>query len=101
MDLNDLDGSMADFNKALELNPNDQYAYNNRGCLKNKKQEYKLAIADFDEAIRLNASYGYAYFNRGIAKENLRDLTGACKDWSEAVLNGIAEAKQYKETDCN
>ena len=52
----------------------------------------------------MHASGGIIFFlnrNRGIAKENLRDLSGACKDWSEAALNGIAEAKQHKETDCN
>ena len=34
MDLNDYTGAEADFNKAIELNPNDATAFTMRGCAK-------------------------------------------------------------------
>jgi tetratricopeptide (TPR) repeat protein len=98
--MQDFDGAMADFNKAIELNTEDPFAFNNRGCLKNKLRDFLGAIEDFNKAISINPNYGYAYMNRGISKENLRDVSGACKDWNEATLNGVEVAKTYIDADC-
>ena len=39
---------LADFNKAIELNPNYADAYYNRGNAKGNLKDYKGAIADFN-----------------------------------------------------
>ena len=46
--------AIGDFDKAIELNPKDAYAYYNRGNAKHDLKQYKEAIADFDKAIELN-----------------------------------------------
>jgi tetratricopeptide (TPR) repeat protein len=99
--MQDYNGALADFDKAVLLNAKDVYAFNNRGCVKNKLHDYQGAIYDFDSAIKMDPNYGYAYFNRGVAKENLRDVTGACKDWNEAIQNGVTAAKQFIDAECN
>ncbi len=45
------DKAIADYDKAIALNPKYADFYNNRGIAYNKKNEYDSAIADFDKAI--------------------------------------------------
>ena len=49
--LQDYKGAIADYTKAIELNPNYAYAYYNRGLAKVNLKDYKGAIADFNKAI--------------------------------------------------
>ena len=53
------------FSDAIELNPNDAEAYNNRGVAYSNKGDYDRAIADYTKAIELNPDYVEAYSNRG------------------------------------
>ena len=64
----DYQGAIADYDKAIELNPKDARAYYNRGTAKNELKQYKEAIADYDKAIELNPKDADAYNNRGTAK---------------------------------
>ena len=52
----DLDGAMADFNQAIQLNPQYGLAYRNRGNAKRKKGDLDGAIADFNQAIKLGVT---------------------------------------------
>ena len=48
---NDLQGSISDFTKAIELNKDNWEAYYNRGLSKAKLQNYSGAISDYSTAI--------------------------------------------------
>jgi tetratricopeptide (TPR) repeat protein len=48
---------MADYNQAIQLNPNNARAYRNRGNAKRNKGDLDGAIADFNRAIELNAKH--------------------------------------------
>jgi tetratricopeptide (TPR) repeat protein len=52
-DKGDLDGALADFNKAIELNARLAYAYNNRGLVKETKGDLVGALADLTKALEL------------------------------------------------
>ena len=52
-DLGDHPGAIADYDKAIELNPDDDAALNNRGLVKSDLGDYQGAIEDLDKAIRL------------------------------------------------
>ena len=56
--------ALADFNKAIELDPNYSSAYNNRGVVYHRQGKYRLAIKDFTKAIELNPNYAVVYENR-------------------------------------
>ena len=77
-------GAIADYNKAIEINPNDA-AYNNRGLAKYNLDDFYNAISDYTKALELNPNNGNAYLNRGIAKFNLKDNNKAIVDFNRAV----------------
>ena len=74
-----------DHTKAIELNPNDAIAYNNRGGTYYLKGEYESAIADFSKAIELNPDYANAYNNRGVAHHLKEEYESAIVDFSKAI----------------
>ena len=56
---------IVNLDKAIELNPDYDEAYNNRGVAHGTTKEYDRAIEDFNKAIKLNPDYVNAYHNRG------------------------------------
>ncbi|MEW5912653.1 MAG: tetratricopeptide repeat protein [Thermodesulfobacteriota bacterium] len=61
------DQAIADFSKAIEINPKYAKAYYNRGISWRRKQQIEKAIADYTKAIELNPNYAKAYGNRAVA----------------------------------
>lgn len=83
--LENFEQAKADYNKAIEINPEYGNAYNNRGNIKAKQADYKGAIQDYNRAIELNSQFVEAYCNRGIAKENLGNHSEALEDFDRAI----------------
>lgn len=61
------DQAMADFNKALELNPRSAEIFSNRGIIWFYMGKYDLAIDDYDKALGIDPHCAKAYTNRGAA----------------------------------
>ena len=81
------------YTKAIELNPTDAKAYNNRGVAKDSLGQYDAAIADYDRAIELNPTDAKAYYNRGNAKDELGQYDAAIADHDRAIeLNPTYDA---------
>ena len=59
------DEAIADFNEAIQINPQDAKAYTNRGNAKVALDQHDDAIADYDQAIRIHPQFAEAYSNRG------------------------------------
>jgi Flp pilus assembly protein TadD len=82
----DYRGALAEYDRVIQLQPNNSPAYNYRGVLKVKIQDFEGGLADYNRAIQLDANYGEAYSNRGNLKANkLQDLPGAMADYDLAV----------------
>jgi tetratricopeptide (TPR) repeat protein len=83
----DIQGALADYNRAIQLNPNSAVAYNYRGLLKkNKLQDIQSALADYNRAIQLDPNFALTYSNRGFLKEDkLQDIQGALADYNRAM----------------
>jgi protein O-mannosyl-transferase len=91
------DKAMADYNKAIELQPLYAEAYNNRGVLFRAQKKYDEALKDYDTAIKLNPKYSEAYNNRGNLFENLKKFDDALKNYNKAIgLN-----PKYADAYCN
>ena len=81
----DYKGAIADFAKAIELDPNDSDAYLFRGGTKEGLQDYRGAVADYNKAIELTPNNSDAYHCRGSAKRKLEDYRGAIADYNKAI----------------
>ena len=91
------DEIMQNCNKAIQLNPKDAEAYNNRGILKIQSNAIEEAISDFNIAIELKPDYYEAYFNKGIIHFESNKYE-AIKDFSNSIQfnPNFAEAYFYR-----
>jgi len=80
-----LDGAIADYDRAIQIDPKDAAIYNNRGLAKQAKGDLDAAIVDFNRAIQLNPKDAIAYSNRGNTKRDKGDLDGAILDYNRAI----------------
>jgi tetratricopeptide (TPR) repeat protein len=81
----DYDGAIADYTKAIEINPKYTEAYCNRGTAKLLKRDYDGAYADGNQAIALDPKDAEAYSVRGQAKSGKSDYDGAIADLDQAI----------------
>jgi tetratricopeptide (TPR) repeat protein len=80
-----IDDAIADYSKAIELDPLPDVTYRNRGNAYNEKKDYDRAIADFDKAITLNPKSAVAYYSRGRADQAKLDFDRAIADLDKAI----------------
>ena len=73
------------YSYAIDLNPNNAAAYNNRGIAHDDKGEVDKAIKDYNKAIKLNPNCVYAYNNRGVAYRNKNKYDCAIKEYTKAI----------------
>ena len=95
------DLTIADYSKAIEINPNDAIAYRDRGAAKFDLKDYRGAIADYSKAIEINPNYAEAYGNRGIAMIKLGQKDSGCLDLSKAGELGYFDAYDVIKEYCN
>ena len=81
----DDDNAIADFDSAIELNPEDPGAYLWRGLSYLRKEDYDEAIANFTQATELKLENPYAYSGRGRAHLGKGDYDKAIADFTQAT----------------
>ncbi len=79
-----MQGTMAEFTRAIKLDPKSAKAYGGRGALKYAMGDSKGAILDLTKAIELNPKSVSAYSGRGSAKFATGDTPGAIADFISA-----------------
>ena len=77
--------AIADYNKAIELDPNHASAYYNRGCAYGEIGAYDKAVADYNKAIELNPNDSWAYYNRGLAHSKRGEVSKAVSDLVKCI----------------
>ena len=90
------DEGIAQYNKALELNPRFAIAYRTRGFAYCGKGKYDRAVSDFNKAIELNPMYADAYLCRGFACCGKGQYDQAISDYSKAIELNPMDALAYK-----
>lgn len=84
-DLQDYPAALADYTRAIELDPQYAEAYYNRGVTHAKLNDYAAARADYTNAIELDPQYAEAYNNRGTTYANQEDYSAALADFTKAT----------------
>ncbi|MGD0232681.1 MAG: tetratricopeptide repeat protein [Syntrophorhabdales bacterium] len=77
--------AIADYDRAIGINPAYARACYNRGNAYAALGNQKQAIADYDRAIGINPAYALAYYNRGNAYAALGTYDRAIADYGRAI----------------
>jgi len=77
--------AIADYRRAIDLNPLYPSPYYNRGNAYYSQRRYNWAIEDYSVAIRLRPKYPSAYGNRGLTHERLGKRAAAIRDFRAAI----------------
>ncbi len=88
-------GAIADYDKAIKLNPKTRHTYYLRGNLKAALGKHKKAIADYDKAIQLNPEDFEAYKTRGAVKFSLGKPEQAILDYNKVIQLDPDNADAY------
>jgi tetratricopeptide (TPR) repeat protein len=96
-DKGDIEGAIADFDKAIEINPLFAAAYYERGRAKHANWDYEDAIADYTKAIEINPEFNEAYYQRGLARNLIFDDEGAMDDLAIVSLDAPKDDKAFLE----
>ncbi|MGZ9163820.1 MAG: tetratricopeptide repeat protein [Anaerolineales bacterium] len=103
--------ALANYARAIELDPGYSKAYSSRGTTYREMRRYVEALADYDRAIQLNLTYATAYYNRALTYGDLERYEEAISDLDQAIKIGLdspanayyargkthAHLEQYKE----
>src|SRR5206468_1524694 len=92
----DMNGAIADFGRAIELDPKSTSAYYHRGIARLEKAEFDAAIGDLNRAIELSPNTSDYYNDRGLAKLRKGDHDGAIADFTSAIALNDKLAIAYK-----
>jgi len=74
-----------DFDLAIQINPKDSLAFNNRGLAYRNKGETDSAINNYDQAILISPDFALAYYNRGYAKSLQNKPSEAIENFDKAI----------------
>ena len=94
-ELKEYEQSIAKYNEAIALNPNDAEAYFNRGNVYQESSQYQLAINDYDRAIAIDSNHVKAYYNRGNIYKNLKEYDRAIADYDRVITFDLSHAGAY------
>jgi len=79
------DQAIAEYNRAIEIDPTFASAYNNRGVVYGRKEQHDQAIAEYNRAIEIDPKFALAYYNRAISYEKKGQHGQAIADYNKAV----------------
>ena len=87
LNLNKPEKALADFNRAIELEPDRASGYQGRANALNTLQRYREALQDYDIAIELDPGPGLAnaYVNRAVAYSHLGENKKAIADYEKGL----------------
>ncbi len=81
----DYPGAIEAYSQAIQLNPNNAQAYNERGNARYMLGDKQAALTDYDQALKIDPNYAPAYTNRGNARDDLGDKQGAIADYDKSL----------------
>ena len=93
----DYEGAIANFDRAIDREPDDVQTYHQRGLARFNLEQYEETISDFDIAIDKNPDYVTAYYNRGVTKCRLERYEEAISDFDLVVDKNPDYSEAYEQ----
>jgi Flp pilus assembly protein TadD len=93
--LNRFEEALADYEKAIELNPGNASAISERAVVKFKLGKKTAALLDLDLAQQIEPNNPYRYSSRAYIKDSLGDVEGAIADYQKAIELDPEDAIAY------
>jgi len=90
-----LDRAIADFDQAIQLDPNHATALTKRGDAHAAKGDHDRAIADYDRAIKIDPNNADLFNSRGTAYNAKGDRDRAIASYSRAIAINPSDAKAF------
>ena len=84
-DVGNTDRALLDFDRCIELLPDQPAFYENRGLIYVDKKLFDVAFRDFDRALELDSKNARGYVNRAWAARLMGDLEQSVRDYSQAL----------------
>jgi Trypsin-like peptidase domain/Tetratricopeptide repeat len=97
---NDVPGAIAALDQVIRLDPNNLYAFNERGSLYLQEQNFLSAVVDFRQTVQLDPNFAEGYYNQGWAQLRSGDPKAAAANFRKAAALFKAQGKteKYKAT---
>lgn len=92
---NNKDSAIDDYTRALQLDPDFEDAYNNRGVIYMNNGKSDLAIADFNKVLQLNPYKRDAYYNLGLLYAGSNKPEFAIVDFTKTISLDSTYADAY------
>jgi tetratricopeptide (TPR) repeat protein len=87
--------ALADFEKVIELKPDDPDAWYNHGLTLKRLGRIDDALENYNETIRLNPKYAKAYNNRGAIYGEKGQFASAISEFNQAIFLNGKDASAY------
>jgi serine/threonine protein kinase len=84
-DADKLPEALADFNRAIQLQPTMAESYHERGQVRSKLNDKSGALADFNEALKLRPNWADAYYQRASVQDDLGNIAQAIVDLDKSL----------------
>ncbi|MBA7715771.1 hypothetical protein ES703_124829 [subsurface metagenome] len=97
----DLDRAIADFNKAIELDPRYAEVYRHRGLVYAEKGDYKAAIADGEQFLKLAPNHPLVPQMRQQLMEEWKKKAYATKSELDYAIEEYTQAIELNPKDAN
>lgn len=83
--MDDLEGSLADLDLALEISPTDPDLISQKGVLYFHLKKYQLALEQMNKAANFDPNNAYRYSSRAYIRDKMKDTKGAVEDYRKAI----------------
>ena len=98
--MQDYDGAIGDYSKAIELDATNPTYFENRALSKTEKEDFNGAVEDYTSSIEIYPSDPETYFQRGMVKLSMNNNYDGCLDLKRAEELGSQEAKAAIKKSC-
>ena len=95
-ELKQYDQALADYTKAIQLDPGNAEAYHHRGTTYHELKQYDRALPDLTKAIQLDPSNLHRYNYRAFTYVELKQYDQALADYTKAIQLGLSNVQEYR-----